>query len=273
MALQSTGPISMTQIKAEAYLGEATIPTAVNLGSVKLRSLAKVTTVNSMIKFSDFYGKSKYTFQNGDFSVGTLAPNPSETNSFVVPGWVIYLTPVRLNGNSTVAGKPTPTDDKADEIAGSGSYNVSLSTDLPSGMTTPSRSLNLYNTGTVSGFGIAHGPYAVSEDPIALETGDQVSIWWKAAAAGDAFDINAYLVNINNGNYIPLANATGDSPSATQPWTKVTLTISAAQASPDANIPDYKFVFISGSYDATGGTVTGANLYVTMIDVKKWFQI
>lgn len=273
MALQSTGPISMSQIKAEAYLGETAIPTFVNLNSAKLRGLAKITAVDSTIKFSNFYGKSKYTFQNGDFSFGGLVTNPNEANSLIVPGWIVYTIPVQLNGISIVAGKPTPSDDKQDEVANSGTYNAELSSDLPPGMASPSRSLRLYNLGSVSAFGIAHGPYAVSESPIALEIGDQVSIWWKAAASQDAYDIRAYLVNINNGNYIPLANATGESPSATQPWTKVTVTINSSQASSDSNIPDYKFVFISGSFDATGGGVTGADLFVTMIDVKKYFQV
>lgn len=277
MALKASGTLSFSEIIAEAYSGETNVPTQISMNDEFLRALAKKTTANSTISVSDFYGKSKFTFENGDFSAGTLT---AVSGGYELPGWDIYSSNVRLNGNSTVAGWPTPVDatdppggPTIDETPSPATYSTQLTNDLPSALSSPSRSLRLYNTGTVGSFGVAHGPYAVSAAPIALEANDQVSFYWKAAGANDAYDIFAYLVNTTNGNIIELINSTGADASATSPWTKVTKTITASQASPNKNLPDYKFVFISGSYDATGGTVTGADLYITMIEVKKWFQL
>jgi len=280
MPIPSSGSLSMSAIKAEAYLGETTVPTLISLNSSIVRSLAKITTNNSKISFSDFYGKSKYNFQSGDFSAGPLVAT-ADPNILTTPGWIVYNSGVRLNGGSTVAGHSTPTDNipppgrssAVDQFSYGGPfYESQLTTDLPPGLSFPSKSLRFRNGGTVEPYGITHGPYAVSSDPVALEVNDEVSFYWKAAGSQDAYDIYAYLVNINSGATIELLNESGEDASASTGWAKVTKTITDGLQSPNKNNPDYKFVFISGSWDATGGQATGADLSITMINVKKWFQ-
>ena len=44
-----------------------------------------------------------YEFENGDFEEGSVGDT-------TIPGWQVYNKQIRLNGNSTVAGHPTPDD-------------------------------------------------------------------------------------------------------------------------------------------------------------------
>ena len=63
------------------------------------------------------------------------------------------------------------------------------------------------------------------------------------------------------------SNDTGASTGATTPWTQVTRTMVAGENG------TYKFVFVSGTYDYSGGTFLGASLYVTNVNVTKWWDI
>jgi hypothetical protein len=127
----------------------------------------------------------------------------------------------------------------------------------------------LISNGSSVAYGIIHGPYATTNNTniVGLETGDIVSFWWKAQGGSDAYDIFAYLLDLTDGSTIELVNDTGNNDSASTSWTKVTKTITASEAG------DYKFVFVSGTYDFTGGTVLGASLYITNVSVMKWFDV
>ena len=276
MTLPTVGTMTMTQIANEADLSTG-VP--VNLGNRSIRNVARSFVADTRISYTDLQGKSKFTFTNGSFGNGvvtSISPTVSQ-----VPGWLIYLEQVKMNGLSTVAGFPTPTDstpptDNAPAYPQPGytnyKYDVTFETDLPAGESAPTKSLRLVGLGITSSFGVVHGPYAVSAIPVALEEGDEVSFWWKAEGGSDAYDIFAYLVKTTTGSTIKLIDRTGESSSATTPWAKVTHIVTNAQASANWQIADYKFVFVSGSYDFTGGQWTGASLYITQIKVKKWFE-
>lgn len=276
MTLPTTGTLSMTQIADEADLSTG-VP--VNLGNRAIRNVARVFQNDTRIAYTDLQGKSKFTFANGGFTDGTITSvNPTLSE---VPGWDIYLEQVILNGSTNIAGFPTPTDttppsDDSPAYPQPGyanyTYEVTLDPGLPPGETAPTRSLRLVSLGITSSYGVVHGPYAVSKLPIALEEGDEVSFWWKAEGGTDAYDIFAYLVKTTSGSTIKLIDQTGESSSASTAWAKVTHVITNAEASANWQIPDYKFVFVSGSYDFSGGQWTGASLYITQIKVKKWFE-
>lgn len=282
MTIKSQGPLSMTEIAEEA---SASVQAPVALGSRKLRNLARIFYSFTRIAYSDFYGKTGFTFKNGQFADGALATNAQ--GQAVMPGWIIYKEQVKMNGLSSVLGFPTPNDvsynppgntdgDNSPSFPQPGytsyNYDAELTSDLPPGSEFPTKSLRLFGLGITSSFGVVHGPYAVSSSSVPLEEGDEVAFWWKAQGGTDAYDIFAYLINIRTGVVIELANRTGESTSASTPWIKESRIITAAQASPDWQTGDYKFVFVSGSYDASGGQWTGASLYVTNIAVKKWFE-
>src|SRR5690606_8056221 len=57
-----------------------------------------------------------------------------------------------------------------------------------------------------------------------------------------------------------ILNATGGTASATQPWTTAAVNVDQAGT--------YKFVFVSGSWDATGGMALGAQLFIDDIQAS-----
>lgn len=267
--LPLSGPMNMTLIGNEAGKPLSSL----NVDMPDLRRIARLRTPQSIIRWSDFYGKYRYQFINGNFDQGTL---DTTTSPATILGWKIFRQRVRLNGLDNIEGWPTPTDSTkpgpapGDNNNFTGGYLAELSTDVPSGAPAGTRSMRLYHSnGSSVSYAIIHGPYLVCDvdNTTLLEAGDVIKFYWKAQGGGDAYDIYAYLLNVTNGATIELANDTGTSTGATTPWTQVTRTITAAQAG------TYKFVFVSGTYDFTGGTVLGASLYVTNVDVTKWWDL
>jgi len=212
------------------------------------------------------------TFVNSSFEDGTLAQTG---NVYRTNGWEVYAQQVRLNGLDKILGYPTPNDNNLpstvatklapnydNAIMSRPSFSVKFAKDAPpnSGQT----SLRMISTGSVNeGYGIVHGPYAVSTESVALVAGDAVEFWWKAAGGSDAYDVLAYLLNTSNGATIELLNATGATSRSVTPWAKVLKTITAGQAG------NYRFVFVSGTWDASGGKALGASLYIDNIGVVK----
>ena len=211
-------------------------------------------------------GKPGTTFLNPSFEDGTIGGDAA--TGWTLPGWKIFTNVVKLNGNSTILGWPTPNDSTvppngvqdAPPRPGNFSVNFELSTDIPpSGGT---RCLRLFSSGnTDSPYGIIHGPYAVSDQSITVSAGDEVEFYWRAAGGFDAFDIYAYFLNTATGATIELLNASGDALTITTPWARVSKVFTAADAG------TYSFVFISGTFDLTGGQLLGASLFVDGISV------
>ncbi|MBU9711988.1 immunoglobulin-like domain-containing protein [Evansella tamaricis] len=101
-------------------------------------------------------------------------------------------------------------------------------------------------------FAVFHGPWAISSPFYAYEN-DTIALDWAAQNGGDDYDVYAFLVNTDTNEEIELFYGRGK----TQAWTTTTSTIPT-----DGN---YRFKFISGSYDATGGGKMGASLYIDNI--------
>jgi hypothetical protein len=244
-----------------------------NVNDPDLRKIARKRTPNSIIKWSDFRGKYRYQFINGNFDQGSL---DTTTAPATILGWKVFLNRVRLNGLDSIEGWPSPGDPTkpapapGDNNNFSGGFLAQLSTDVPAGLPAGTRSMRLYHSsGSSVSYAIIHGPYLVCDvnNTVPLEAGDLIKFYWKAEGGSDAYDIYAYLLNVDTGATIELVNETGNSDTGVAPWTLVSRTITAAQAG------TYKFVFVSGTYDFTGGTVLGASLYVTNVDVTKWFDL
>jgi hypothetical protein len=206
------------------------------------------------------------TFTNGGFS-----DNTSTTVGDVVSlsGWTAYKRRILLAGGSTVDGFTTPTDTtfpaqtdsspNNDSVGTSNSYSVNPSY---AGRTGGGFSVQLSTNGTCDeGYCIIRGPYIVSNSPVFLQTGDSISFWWSALGGGDAFDVYGYLLNTADGSTIKLLDATGANGGATQAWTQVSRVIGASETG------SYKFVFIAGTWDASGGRVEGASLLLDDVSV------
>ena len=176
---------------------------------------------------------------------------------------------MRLNGFGSILGHPTPNDPTpspmsapkpyGDAPVSSGTFSYAFVSESPSG--TGSNVLRLLSTNgdTASGYGILRGPYVISDSIILAAAGDTVEFWWKAQNGEDWFDVFAYLIDETTGDTIILLNETG----TVTNWTKVSKTIIAGQEG------TYRFVFISGSYDASGGQALGASLYIDDIKLIK----
>ena len=210
------------------------------------------------------------SFSNNDFSETTpvsVAPNGTTVS---IPGWTIELSQIALGPDDTagtggvtrsIGGFATPIDPTPNPANGS---KVSAGDDsTPTSAGTMSYefadgAMRLVSSGMTSSAGgdVIHGPYIISNDDVALSVGDTVSFSWKAAQGEDAYDVYAYLLNTADGSTIELLDETAY---GSTNWASVETTVTAAG--------DYKFVFISGTFDYTFGRALGASLYIDDIVV------
>ena len=113
---------------------------------------------------------------------------------------------------------------------------------------------------SVYGWDIVHGPYIISDRAKAIKAGEKVFFDWKASGTNDAFDVFAYLLNVDTGATQILLDSTQQNAGSTN-WATVETTVQA-----DGN---YKYVFINGTYDATGGKLLGAEMYIDNIYIER----
>lgn len=189
-------------------------------------------------------------------------------NFIDITGWTVFRSQVKL-GITQIGGFTSPADNLlppnpvGDNTVGTGTYSYELSTtELPPGFAAPSKSLRLYNIGDANlAYGVVHGPYVISDEVVNLIPGSTCEFWWRAYGSIDAYDVYGYLLNVVNGSTITLINQTGPDATGATPWAKSITYITAAQQGA------YKFVFVSGSYDFTGGRAYGASLFITGVRV------
>ena len=191
------------------------------------------------------------SFENSSFE--TDSPD-----SKVFSGWTAFNEQIIL-GESIIAGHLTPIDSSIpntspgdNQEADIGSIQTIVVTESSDGI----QSLRLVTECIMStSFAVIRGPAIYSSDTVALESGDLVSFDWKAENGEDLFDVFGYFYNESNGQFFEVLNETGD----IRDWTTVTF------STPTTG--DYRFVFVSGSYDGTGGEVLGASLYLDNVMV------
>lgn len=202
-------------------------------------------------------------FPNGNFARTSINSSGSGVSSF--DGWDVLTQRINL-GTDQILGWPTPADPTRPAGA--------RSTDAQEGFTgtvAPSFSFPANGTGSAiklstgglqaaQGYAVFHGPALASRSTVSLQPGDEVSFDWKAEAGGDAHDVFAYLLNVNDGTTIPLFDDTGASAGAATPWRSETVTVNQAG--------EFAFVFVAGSYDASGGKALGGSLSVDNISVR-----
>ena len=125
--------------------------------------------------------------------------------------------------------------------------------------------IRLYSSGSSAGGDVAHGPLIKGKVWLPLTTSDSVRFKWRAVGGGDAYDIFAWLqewYDPNNPSSFRqqiILNQTQGSASGDSGWQTVTAQVAYSGL--------YTFAFMSGTFDYTGGTALGANLYITDIEV------
>jgi len=203
-------------------------------------------------------------FENSVFLDSTVESTVG--TKVTIPGWEIYKERLTL-GTTNVGGWQSSNSDNtmpgnspayATTTQTGTTFNYQFTADLPAGVT--GQSLRLFSSNmTTDSYGVVHGPYLVSRDPIQIKSGDTITFDWKSAAGSDAYDSYAYLLNVDNGSQIELLDVHGLATNATTPWTSASLVVPTTG--------NYKFVFTAGTYDFSGGRAAGGSLYVTNIQV------
>ena len=152
-------------------------------------------------------------------------------------------------------------------------------------------SLRMSSSGNCNaGYCIVNGPYVVSQGTVFLSAGDTVSFNWSAAGGSDDYSVNAFLMDPVGGSILPLLNSTGGSVPSAWSTSAVDGVVSAYNSSANASgvwsaavngwitstvtVPqgfgsgNYKFVYVSGTYDGSGGRAVGASMNVDSIMVS-----
>lgn len=203
------------------------------------------------------------SFDNKNFSTG----NAGDT---IIAGWTAINQPVRF-GVDTIAGWATPVDTvwPTNKPGGGytdqntpttlGSYTTVLDSTQNDG---EGYSVRMTSDGIVAlhGYDIVRGPYIYSNSSVALTNGDTVSFEWQAQGGEDAYDVFGYILDVNTGYTETILNRTGDSTGSTT-WATESITVQQAG--------NYRFVFVAGTYDFSGGTWAGAQLYIDDVIVTQ----
>ena len=120
------------------------------------------------------------------------------------------------------------------------------------------RSLELYSSGSSSSCDVMFGPMVWSDEFQGFN-GQTLSFDWRAVADGDNYQVLSYLLNVSTGAFTKVLDTRGNSSSASTSWATRNVSITS-----DAT---YRFVFIAGSQDYTGGQALGARLRIDNVKV------
>lgn len=183
--------------------------------------------------------------------------NPSfESGNGSVTGWEIGTEWVNL-GTTVIGGHVSPEDPTNAPNSGGDNEEpdgADFDYEVAAGGSDGGYSLRLFsNISTKEGFDTVHGPYALSNEFKAAQ-GDVLYFDWKAAGGSDAFDAFGYLLNADTGAYEIVLNRTGANASESTNWETKQVTVPATG--------NYHFVFVAGTWDATGGQAAGGSLYI-----------
>ena len=202
-------------------------------------------------------------FQNGDF----------ETNdgSSQFGNWQIQSGPIYF-GTTKIGGFNTPTDTTPPAVGKSvsdqnipsqaGSYSAAVNDDGGGEYSVKLTSGSPTAIIAKSGYDIVRGPALYSDNTVFLRSGDKVSFDWKASGGMDAFDVFGYIVNVDNNNFVTILDDTGNNSSRKNTsWATETVTVTTEGS--------YKFVFVAGTYDFSGGKWAGAQLFVDNVTVTE----
>ena len=242
------------------------------------------------------------SFQNGDFSAGSTGW--TITNSRVNMGYINGSGTV-VPSTSTIAGFTPPIDYTwGPGASDSTQWDRTGAPNTFSSSTSGNLTMSVNGGSCERGYCVINGPYVVSDAAVYLSSGDSVSFTWAASAAGDAFNVYGYLVNTSSGKALKLIDETGrDSQSASgsvsatmgstrnesgyfssgtrrtdlKTYTAGTTTFTTGTSVYDDRYftdgsaftaGNYKFVFIAGTYDDSGGQYLGATFTIDNVTVS-----
>ena len=273
--LLTASPIAVGAVTSIALETSTAIANAdlVDLGSLASRSGSTTSSTKSLTKSSnasapftmtgtDGLSGQSYQFQTMQ-SYGTRAQTLKEsvdfTSTIISAGGInpYGLTGGLTGGKSTkVTNAVTFVDSKSVSKTG-----VQLESDMSS----------IPSTNNANAYGSVFGPQIWSVPFIGV-TSKSLSFDWAADNGQDDYEIYAFLVKISSATDATCTAASGASTyGLTNPTTTHTLlaysrgTTQAwiTNAAPVPSDGCYRFRFVSGTYDQTGGLAVGASLYVS----------
>ena len=185
-----------------------------------------------------------------------------------ITGWTVINSRIRFGGLSVVAGWPTPADPNPTQYGSGDATSVSQMPSFSYTLDTVDKpplgevqSMHLYmgdpTYGVVNSYAALYGPALYSNFYVNFNAGDQVSFDWKALPGSDAYSLYAYMIEQSTGDSITLLREWGPDQNSGTTWTTTTVNVDTTGS--------YKFVFVAGSWDSTGGTVIGGQMLIDNI--------
>jgi hypothetical protein len=151
-----------------------------------------------------------------------------------------------------------PTNDDSSGFSGTFTSSVMTSVDAVSPALAPTDGTNTWYMRIASGTGIGghvvHGGSLVSDEFKGV-AGQVITMDWFSADGGDDFAVLGYLLNTTTCAQTTVFETTGSSISS---WQNAFVTIPATAGT-------YRFVFVSGTFDKTGGTASGSKFWLDNI--------
>ena len=193
------------------------------------------------------------TFENGTFdNVGSATDNGD--GSYSIDGWTIYTDQVDL-GTDSIGGYTSPESPVYPSQATNGdTYSPSAWGGTFSAASSGSGIRLSTGNFTSDSYSVLHGPYVISDSYTEIKAGATVSFDWSAVAGSDDYDVYGYLLK-DDGSTVELLDSQGRSGSGSE-----TVTVSTAG--------NYKFVFVAGTFDASGGRALGASFEIDNVDIS-----
>ena len=195
-------------------------------------------------------------FQNAGFETGAVSPWTA-IESRVDLG-VTDIAGFTSSDTSTYPGDSGGNDNDVPTTLGT--YSVAPTSDPGVAPTEGTYALSLVSSGMTTAFqcDVVHGPaaYSAAFDAVGGQT---LTFDWRAFSGSDAYAVFGYLLNTSSGVQTEVLDTFTTDPNGTTAW-----------ASVNVNVPStgtYRFVFVSGTYDATCGQAAGASLYVDNFQV------
>jgi len=215
--------------------------------TIDLYSDASIPGSSSLLNGDFSNGLSNWTAYNDRVNFGSSF-TLSDGSSIATPTDAEMAVPANGNGPGNDDGTLTAGGDGNTTLSGASVSVVNGELALDTGGLT-----------STDGFAIVHGPAAVS-DTFTADAGDIFKFDYSAVAGGDHYHVAGYLLNIDDNSITMALNETGASGSGS-----VSVSVS--------NQGNYRFVFVNGTYDATGGKALGASMTIDNIRSEDPYSI
>lgn len=223
----------------------------VDINSVKARQMGE----------ADPYKLKNFITGFNPMPIEVVPPVNFENNKFEngSQGWIATKS-VAIAGITNIAGFPMPADSSYPKNSDGTIQTTDTSGIMTYDVIFGNGKVTLTSDGgSTNGYDVIRGPYLESEKAINISKDATITVKWDAEGGLDAYDVFGYLINIDNGDSQTIMNETSKSTSGTTTQeSKVTINKSG----------QYKFVFVSGTYDLTGGQALGATLNINEIVIN-----